>query len=409
MMQTHGTRRRSELGDLRLLTGAICICILVVILIAGLWPFLPKKNDVQWLQGENGLRFGHRGIVVSSQAFRVDRDSGSCSLEIYLRPGSISGSGTFLALDDNPDPRYVFALRQFDTGLAVQRPALDARGNLVRQWWKTNRVFTEGQSVVLTITAVRGETTLYVDGVQANASSQFGLSSAELNGDLILGNSATQDSWHGEIMGLAMYASALTPAEVEEHASRWLQGQAPASNNDNDPLALYRFDERSGSVIQDRSAAGNSLLIRPRYFLLHPAFLQPVWKPFRSRWDGWMTRGYWSDVVINIVGFIPFGFFFALRFSLTPGIARPRLTALLLGFAISLAIETLQYFLPTRDSSMTDLLNNTIGTALGVALCRPTLAQKLRAGRFAAAAVSPAGNGAAGATQPGRRGNGRVH
>ena len=122
-----------------------------------------------------------------------------------------------------------------------------------------------------------------------------------------------------------------------------------------------------------------------------------------------MTRGYWSDVVINIVGFIPFGFFFALWFSLTPGIARPRLTALLLGFAISLAIETLQYFLPTRDSSMTDLLNNTIGTALGVALCRPTLAQKLRAGRFAAAAVSPAGNGAAGATQPGRRGNGRVH
>jgi glycopeptide antibiotics resistance protein len=119
------------------------------------------------------------------------------------------------------------------------------------------------------------------------------------------------------------------------------------------------------------------LLIRPRYFVLHPAFLEPVWKPFRSRWDGWMTRGYWSDVVVNVAGFIPFGFFFALWFSLAPGVARPRLMALFLGFTISLAIETLQYFLPTRDSSMTDLLTNTMGTAIGVAWYRPIPMRKL--------------------------------
>jgi glycopeptide antibiotics resistance protein len=122
-----------------------------------------------------------------------------------------------------------------------------------------------------------------------------------------------------------------------------------------------------------------------------------------------MTPSYWSDMGVNIAGFIPFGFFFALWFSLTPGIARPRLTALLLGFTISLIIESLQYFLPTRDSSMTDLLNNTIGTALGVALCRPALVQNLRARRLAAAAVTPVDNGAAEAIQPGRMGNGQVH
>jgi glycopeptide antibiotics resistance protein len=134
-----------------------------------------------------------------------------------------------------------------------------------------------------------------------------------------------------------------------------------------------------------------------------------VWKPFRSRWDGWKTRGYWFDMGVNVAGFIPFGFFFALWFSLTPGIARPRLTAILLGFAISLLIETLQYFLPTRDSSMTDLLNNTIGTALGVFLCPPVLVQTLKARTFAGLAVSPMGNGAPSTSQPSRMGNGRRH
>jgi hypothetical protein len=409
MIETYGTRRPSELDGPRLLTGAICICILVVILIAGLWPFLPQKNDVEWLQGENGIRFGHRGIVVSTRPLRGDSPGGPCALEIYLRPGRASGSGTIVALDDNPDPKYVFALRQFDASLAVQRPALDARGNLVRQWWRAGSVFEKGRSVLLTIASVRGRTTLYVDGVPASVSSDFGLTVADLTGRVILGSSANQDSWHGDILGLAIYDVDLSPSEVVEHAGRWLRGQPPAANSDHAPSVLYKFDEHSGNVVHDHGAARNSLMIRQRFFVLHPAFLEPVWKPFRSRWDGWKTRGYWSDMGINIVGFIPFGFFFALWFSLAPGIARPRLTALLLGFAISVAIETVQYFLPTRDSSMTDLLNNTIGTALGVALCRPVLAQKLRAGRFEAAAVSPVGNGAAGATQPSRMGNGRVH
>jgi VanZ family protein len=41
---------------------------------------------------------------------------------------------------------------------------------------------------------------------------------------------------------------------------------------------------------------------------------------------------------------------------------------LLLGAGISLFIELLQVYLPTRDSSLTDVMNNVLGTYIGARL-----------------------------------------
>ena len=42
--------------------------------------------------------------------------------------------------------------------------------------------------------------------------------------------------------------------------------------------------------------------------------------------------------------------------------------ALLLGAGISLFIELLQVYLPTRDSSLTDVITNVLGTYIGARL-----------------------------------------
>jgi hypothetical protein len=274
--------------------AALCICILGVILAAGLWPFRAPMNNVEWLRGANGLRFGHHGIAASANAFPAASGDGACSLEIWLQPGRMDHSGTILAFDDFPDPKFSFALRQFGDGLALQRPSVGARGTKVRLWLKADRVFEPGKSVVVTITGGQKKTVVYVNGVSAKVSSGFGLVSSDLTGRLVLGNSTVKDSWPGQITGLAVYDSELTPSQVMAHFDRWTEGKELALPGEKTQVALYRFDEREGSVVHDvhdRMGSANNLVIPKRYFVLHPAFLHPAWDQFQSKWDGWMS---WS-------------------------------------------------------------------------------------------------------------------
>jgi glycopeptide antibiotics resistance protein len=352
---------------------AICLlCVLAVILIAGLWPFHAPKNQVSWLAGEHGLRFGQRGIVISKSPFHAESREGRCSLEILLEPVADHGSGTILAFDSSPNPRFPFALRQFDDALAIQRAKVEPNGTLIRPWLQTRHVFDSGQPVLLTITGDEHQTTLYRDGIPIRRSTTFGLVDDDFTGRLILGSSTIRDAWSGSIFGLAVYSTELTPMQVARHAAQGF-GQDP----DTPPAALYEFDAGAGTIVPSRNDRAGELMIPPRYMVADRVYLEPIWKPFVSRWEGGMTWSYWSDVFTNIAGFVPFGFFCAAYLATFGSLRRARWSAIVLGFVVSFAIESIQYFLPTRDSSMTDLVTNTIGTALGAASVRPTVLKQL--------------------------------
>jgi VanZ family protein len=77
-----------------------------------------------------------------------------------------------------------------------------------------------------------------------------------------------------------------------------------------------------------------------------------------------------SDVAVNVLGFVPFGGLLViyLKNSRAWSNRKAIILAILLGFVVSLVIEVLQVFLPTRDSSLLDLINNTLGTGIGGAV-----------------------------------------
>jgi hypothetical protein len=136
------------------------------------------------------------------------------------------------------------------------------------------------------------------------------------------------------------------------------------------PIAVYSFDEGTGDLAHNQIDPATDLLVPERYFNLHPKFL--AW-PWREWYPG---SSYYKYMAVNIVGFIPLGFVFCAYLSAVSSTKRELMWTVILGFAVSLTIETLQAFLPTRESGMTDIITNTLGTALGALFCNSRLAQR---------------------------------
>ena len=354
-------------SDIRpVLLRAICACVLVGILVAGLWPFHAPRNDVSWLREGNGLLFGKHGSVVSASPFTAHSSRGttSCSLEIWLQPSRIDSGGMILAFYW-PESRVVpFAVRQWATGLALEPEG--SHGHFpVKSEIYIGDVFGSLKPVFVTITSGKVGTDIYVDGKLVKRVPSFTISNRDLTGEFVVGGAPSVTfNWPGQVKGLAVYDHELSAAEASQGFVDWTAGSKPDSAKNVGLVARYLFDERKGNVVHNQVDSATNLLIPERFFVLHERFLEKPWDEFRPGW------GYWKDVGVNIVGFIPLGFFFYAYFSQLRKAEHSVAVTIALGFAVSLTIEVLQAFLPTRGSGMTDLITNTFGTGLGVMVFR---------------------------------------
>jgi VanZ family protein len=78
----------------------------------------------------------------------------------------------------------------------------------------------------------------------------------------------------------------------------------------------------------------------------------------------WSMRATRFDIVANILAYVPLGFFVALL-PTRGGAAARAIAAVAASTALSFAMETLQWFLPSRGASTIDLVANATGALLG--------------------------------------------
>ncbi len=354
----------------------VCILIVLGLLGVGLWPFQPfPPNEVAWLSASPGLEFGGRGVVASSGliAAATGNEPSSCSLRIRLQPRIVRlhGATTLLGFYTPHNPMQ-FRLMQYRDEILIRKDHRDSQNRLKTVEIELERAFVRAEPITFTITSGPHGSVAYRNGVRAGESTRLGLTCADFSGQLVLGNSPVGDNaWQGRILDLAIYNRELSAAEIArdansdhgalDRAAADGKDEERKTSTDKSVVAHYAFLESSGNVIHSSEGSASDLRIPDVFRILHKLFLMPPWEETA---DKVALR----DISINIVGFMPFGFFY---FAYLRRSREPRQTAILViaaGAAVSLTIEILQYFVPSRSSDMIDFVTNTVGTGLGVLL-----------------------------------------
>lgn len=333
------------------------LAVLVSILVAGLWPFHAPANHVQWL-ADGQLLFGLHATVMSRGTFDTLGLRGEpCTIELWLTPSVTWDRRTILAFYA-PNHTIPFSLHQFNRDLLVESQPSNAKPNGAGPRLYVKQVFHTDKAVFITITADGHSTSVYLNGMLARNSEELGLSGSDLVGELVIANSPVDsDSWSGSLRGFGIYRRFFTEAEALAYYQSWTRDGHPPL--DASPSALYIFDQTDGRVVRNRAGHGPDLVIPGKYTILHQAFLQRPWDEYKPGWN------YWKNVLFNIGGFVPLGCLLCAYFVLVRGSRQPALLAVIAGATLSITIEVLQGYLPTRDSGMTDILTNTLGAAVG--------------------------------------------
>jgi VanZ family protein len=357
----------------RRIIGMVCCAAILALLICTLWPFNPfPENRVRWVPGTNGITFDGAGVVSSTAPLRFQGMEGSesCTLELLLQPASVESVHTILGVYSPNSPRQ-FLVRQWTDGLLVSHALVGARSLTRATKFDVDHVFRRGKLFLLTIASGPTGTAVYLDGQVAQVFPRFRIPQNELSGQIVLGTSPTDyQPWPGQVRGLAIYSRELAPADVFRHYKDW--GSPSVQSPDlNGAVARYAFSEAGGREIHNEVAAGPDLEIPARFSIPHKAFLQSPVEEFRPDWQ------YVSDVLVNIAGFVPLGLLVYSYWAWSKNPQRALLYTVLAGGFLSFAIEVLQAYIPRRVSGMTDIITNTLGTAVGAVIAQSKLTRSV--------------------------------
>jgi hypothetical protein len=329
-------------------------------------------NRVSWIKDQPGIRFNRFGIAYT---YALDgliaprkSDTEGFSLEAALKPANYRDHKfkVILALDNRQDNDQLIIGQSYSWVVAMNTDDYAYQE-------KSNRISVDVAASVpttrfVTITSGQEGTRIFLDGKLAATRKDLKLKiPAGRKTRLLVGNSAYgRHPWRGDIYGLAIYRHPLTPREIALHFNRWSKDRSFSFARDDNPFVLYLFDEMRGTSVLDHSGGNRDLKIPPLMQILEKRILAPPWNNFD------FSRDFIRDTILNLIGFIPFGFILTVTLIRAGGAFEKHavLIAVAFCFLVSLSLEILQAWMPSRTSSMRDLLLNTLGAWVGAFACR---------------------------------------
>lgn len=350
------------------LSKCLFVVVLAITLIAGLDPKgYHFRNEVTWLKNEPGLQFGRYGrahtepFVTPAIAEQLNAHGFTVEFATTLADlanGAFRILATFHSGDDGSQlligqwRQTIVAMNGDDYNHTRKFPRITA-----------DMPTPDARPALITITTGPAGTSLYINGKREAIRGGLHLimPSSPVSARLTLGASVhASNPWEGDLRGFALYARPMTRSEVTKNYLHWAVQKSFAFAATDSPLLLYPFTERTGAVAKSEGELQANLILPSHLWALGRRALAPL-----SQHTG-QSRSDYEDTVINLLGFIPFGFTFALSLgAAVPNRANKIILTTLAGLLLSLLIELAQAWLPSRDSSMHDLLLNGAGAFLG--------------------------------------------
>jgi 2-polyprenyl-3-methyl-5-hydroxy-6-metoxy-1,4-benzoquinol methylase len=371
-LQEMVSRWLSLLANVMILLGRlprrwlILINVLVVVglLMIGLWSFkFSVINSLLIRTSPNCIEFSHYSVAYTDTISGAECPLSSgrpLAIEMAFQPIEFEMESPirFLTLC-SPDFEDVFTMNQRQADFIIM---IYKNEKVIREIEHKN-VFKTGLPVFISVIAA-GDSILIGINASFNQKCQpNGLADIVGNWNLrlVLGNSPRGNAGLDyRLYLLALYNQALTENQITQHYTEWQK--TSQLSGETKPVIIYAFKRKDGGGVANGVSSRYSLIIPSKFKILKKSVLMPPWKYFR----GWSSL--FIDVLFNIVGFLPFGFFFFLLVRNRSGISFPVQFwfTVLIGFSLSLVIEITQVFLPHRYSQIQDLISNSIGTACGV-------------------------------------------
>jgi VanZ family protein len=331
-------------------------CFVFILITVGLWPFNFWELNRASQDSINGLHLTPPAAVYTSNPMRKLLGLKEFTILLNLSPDSSGSSGYARILSYSLDGERVnFMIGQWKDSLVFK---LKASGKPKPIHFETEGVLKKGEKGCIAIIFNGEKLLLYQNGEIRNEKITGPLSFANWDGSypLVVGSEATgKFPWKGNIYSIKIFDRALLPEEMERVAL-----PQSSQRDGHEPLIDYSFDA-AGSVIRDRGKGQPADLLIPNRFRPYKrAFLGSLDTSLKK-----IRRSIW-DILLNLFGFVLLGFLLSEYFNRRyRSMKYVFLLSVTFGFLLSLTIEVLQAFLPTRVSSMTDLMANTIGTGIG--------------------------------------------
>lgn len=336
------------------------------------------KPEVRWLSYTNGIEISSPSVIKSIVPPKKLYDSivtgEGLTIDVWLSTGNTMqhGPARIISYSYNKYLRN-FTLGQDGTNLVLRLRTTNTGLNGQPELVARNIFYANNGMHIVAIYDFEHEI-VYVNGKKQMCKEFHAgkFANWDKSYNLAIGNELTGNRpWLGKIYKVAIYNRALSRQEVLRNykvGSGFLPNDALRGRCVSDGLvAHYLFDERSGDLIKDQSALTPAidLHISEKLEVTNKIFLRTPYQ------DYYFDFGTIKDLVVNILGFIPLGFLlFKILRSKYKFFLNSIVIVLIVGILYTFSIESLQYFLESRVSTMTDIVHNNIGIALGIVAAR---------------------------------------